>query len=360
MIYLRAYARGNLGDDLFIREICNKYKNEKIYLLADKKYKKTFKSIKNLKIKSYYYKKLRKIRHNHEKWLKLNTKILSKISKKCDTYIYVGGSIFIENDQTKLMPIKELKDEMLLFKKAYIIGANFGPYTRKEYLSYIHDELIPQLEHISFRDKDSYNLFKDLKNVSYAPDLIFSIKTNASLNKKNREVGFSLIHHLNREYLKVKYNNYINKLVELAINYIKQGYNIRLLSFCAYEQDPLAIEDFIKKIPEEYINHIKIDYYNNNIDSYLEIISKLEILVATRFHSIVLGIKNKCQVIPICYSNKSINLLNDLGINEYITFDNIEKLSELNDIKLRNDKLKAFEKESKKHYISLKEKITIR
>lgn len=349
MIYLRAYARGNLGDDLFIRKVCNQYKNQKFYLLADKKYKKVFNDIKNLRIMHYSYKILRKNRGNHSKWLKINNRILKRISKKCDTYLYVGGSIFIENEKIGLNALKELKDEMSLFKKSYIIGANFGPYSSSKYFNYVHDELIPFINHISFRDLNSYELFKDRNNTSYAPDIVFSIENDSSTSKC-KEVGISLIHHLERKNLKLRYDDYLKELVNLAIIYIKRGFKIRILSFCAYECDPVAIDDFMSKLPAEYENDIVIDYYDGNIDYFIDIISRLEILIATRFHSVVLGFKNNCKVIPICYSNKSVNLLNDLNINEYVTFDTIDRLSTIKFSKISSSKLNYLKKYASEHF----------
>lgn len=349
MIYLKAYTRINLGDDLFIKKICDKYKDEKFYILADKKYKKVFKDIKNLKIMSYSYNKLNKKKNNPLKWKKENNKILKMVSKKCDTYIYIGGSIFIEKEKNSVNRVKELKEEINYFKNSYIIGANFGPYMTDKYLNYVHDELIPSLTSISFRDKYSYNLFKDLKNVSYAPDVLFSL----DINKKelsNKELGISLIYHLEREELKENYNNYLDEIIKLSINYIKNNYKIRLLSFCSYEKDNIAIDDFLKKIPKKYHENILVDYYEGNINNFLLNFSKLDTIIATRFHSIVLGLKYNHKVIPICYSNKAINLLEDLDIKEYVTFKNIKNLSKIDSVKLSENKLNELEKESEKHF----------
>lgn len=349
MIFLKAYTRLNLGDDLFIKKICNEYQKEKFYILADKKYKKVFRNIKNLKVMSYSYNKLAKKKNNLSNWKKANEKILKRISKFCDTYIYIGGSIFIENSETSIERVKDLKKEIGYFKKKYIIGANFGPYRTKKYLKYIYDELIPCLNYISFRDKDSYNLFKDLKNVKYAPDILFSLNNDIK-EKKCKELGISLIHHLERKELKENYNNYLNQIVELSKIYIEKGYGIRLLSFCSYEKDPLAIDDYLELMEEKYKNKIKITHYSGNIDEFLSIFSKLDTIIATRFHSIVLGLKCCHKVIPICYSNKSVNLLNDLDINEYVTFQNIEKLSQINESSLNKNQLKKLQINSKEHF----------
>jgi len=352
MIYLKAYTRINLGDDLFIKKICNKYKNEKFCILADKKYKKVFKDVKNLKIMSYSYNKLNRKKNNPVKWRKEHTKILKLVSKKCDTYIYIGGSIFIEKEENSINRVKELKEEISCFKNSYIIGSNFGPYITDEYLNYVHDELIPILNHITFRDKYSYNLFKDLENTSYAPDILFSLDINKKENI-NKELGISLIYHLERENLKENYNDYLDELINLSINYINKNYKIRLLSFCTYEKDDLAINDFLKKIPEEYKDNIIVDYYEGDINKFLSTFSKLDTIIATRFHSIVLGIKYRHEVIPICYSNKAVNLLKDLDIKEYVTFKNIKDLSKINSINLQEDKLNKLETKSENHFKNL-------
>lgn len=301
MIYLKAYTRLNLGDDLLIKKICEQYPNEKFCLLADKRYKKIFRDQKNLKVMSTFYKIINKNKKEYSKYLKIKSKILKYISKKCDTFVYVGGSIFIENGSTSLARVKELKEEIDMFKYSYIIDSNFGPYINKEYLNYIYDELIPTLTHITFRDLYSYNLFKDRENVSYAPDIIFSMDKNlVSINKK-KEIGVSLVHHLDRKELKENYDEYLIQVANLTKDYIDKGFKVRVLSFCSYEKDPLAIENFMNKVPTTYKDDIIVDYYDGNIMDFMKIFSELDTVIATRFHSIVLGLKYSCKVIPICY-----------------------------------------------------------
>jgi len=355
MIYLKAYTRLNLGDDLLIKEICERYKNDKIYILADKKYKKVFKKYKNLKVMSFFNKIINKNKgKDYSKYIKIKNKILKYISKKCDTFLYIGGSIFIESSSTSLMRVKELKEEINMFKKSYIIDSNFGPYTSDEYFNYIHSQLIPSLTHITFRDLYSYNLFKDQKNVSYAPDVIFSKDKDFIVSDRKKEIGISLVHHLERKELKNNYDKYLLNISKLAINYINNGFKVRILSFCSYEKDITAIEDFIKKIPLEYREDVVVDYYSGNIDEFLKIISGLDTVIATRFHAIVLGLKYCCNVIPICYSNKAINMLNDLDIKEYVDFKNIDKLNSIKMTKFNEKRIKEISKLSDNHFKNFK------
>ena len=46
--FLYAYLQFNLGDDLFVKHLIEKYPNVKFYILADSKYKKIFRKNKNL------------------------------------------------------------------------------------------------------------------------------------------------------------------------------------------------------------------------------------------------------------------------------------------------------------------------
>ncbi|HPF83773.1 MAG TPA: hypothetical protein PLV83_06400, partial [Bacilli bacterium] len=57
--FLGFYANKNLGDDLFIKIICERYPNIRFTIFVDSSYKDTFNDIKNLK-KKYYNKKLNK------------------------------------------------------------------------------------------------------------------------------------------------------------------------------------------------------------------------------------------------------------------------------------------------------------
>jgi len=305
-IYLKAYTRINLGDDLFIHIICARYPDTTFYLKESKPYTDIFNSIPNLII----------------------TENIDDIS--FDAIVYIGGSIFIENSPSSISRVRDLKEEIIKENiPTYIIGANFGPYTSNEYFNVVKNELLPHLESITFRDTYSYNLFKDMSNVYYAPDVVFSLEYNTITKIRRKEIGISVIHHLEREQLKQNYNEYICKLVEIAKYYISIGYTVNLFSFCNYEKDMLAINDITNKLSDLEQNNIKIYDYNGNVSEALKELSNLELLIATRFHSMILGIKLNIPTIPICYSNKVLNVLNDInfGKNNIYDFKNIKDLN---------------------------------
>ena len=349
MIFLKAYTRKNLGDDLLIRLVCNDNKDKQFCILADEDYKEIFKDIKNLEIMSEEFKTLEKLKENQEAYYVAHEQIYDALAKKCDVFLYVGGSIFIEWSHASLVGLKKLKSEFIRFKHSYIIGANFGPHKTKDFFDYLHDEIIPNLTHISFRDLESYNLFKDLDNVKYAPDIVFTLDSPAAYKKK-KELGISLVHHLEREQLKLNYNTYLESVLKFAGKYIKNDYTIRLLSFCTYEKDDIVITDFLEKMTEEEKSSVKIEHYNGNIDEFLDLFSSFDTVVATRFHAIVLGMKYSCKLFPICYSNKAINMLSDLNITNLITFSNISDLNNVESVEIDRQKLKELNKEANIHF----------
>lgn len=313
-VYVKAYTRLNVGDDLFVFILCNRYPKYEFYIKESAPYTDVFKTIPNINI-------------------------LPDIQNiQFDAIVYIGGSIFIENSANSILRVLDLKKEIVKDNiPTYIIGANFGPYTSQEYFSTVKNKLLPYIKSITFRDKFSYNLFQDMPNVNYAPDVILSIDTNnikedVSLKKSNKstgEIGISVIHHLERENLKNNYNDYINKLYEISQYYINLGYNIRLFSFCEYEKDMIAINDLIAKMTDEQLNHIFITNYTGNIKEVLNKISCLKLFITSRFHAMILGFKFNIPIIPICYSDKSINVLKDLDFpaTNIYTFDNLNNIN---------------------------------
>lgn len=305
-IYLKAYTRINLGDDLFIHIICSRYPDTNFYLKKCTPYTDVFYNIPNLVI----------------------TDNVDNIT--FDAIVYIGGSIFIENSLSSISRVKELKNEIIKDNiPTYIIGANFGPYTSNEYFNVVKNKILAHLKSITFRDTYSYNLFKEMDNVHYAPDVVFSLDYNTTKKIRKKEIGISVIHHLEREQLKENYFEYINKLVEVSKYYISMGYIVKLISFCNYEKDMLTINDIINKLSDIERNSIKIYNYNGDVYDALKEIENLELLIATRFHSVVLGIKLNIPTIAVCYSDKVLNVLNDINFdkNNIYNFKNINSLN---------------------------------
>ena len=91
------------------------------------------------------------------------------------------------------------------------------------------------------------------------------------------------------------------------------------------------------------------NYATDRIKDILQLFSETEVVVGTRFHSIILGWLNKKKVLPIVYDEKTKNVLNDLEYKNYINLEEMDSC----DIK---NKLEGIERLNDKDVDMLKEK----
>ena len=88
-IFIMAYLRNNLGDDLFVKELINRYPNEKFYIdVIDLKYGEVFRNSKNVEVRIEKEENFNKIEIN-----------------QYDAFIYI---INILNYQNKLLVVVQI------------------------------------------------------------------------------------------------------------------------------------------------------------------------------------------------------------------------------------------------------------
>ena len=134
----------------------------------------------------------------------------------------------------------------------------------------------------------------------------------------------------------------------------KKKYKIVLMSFCKEQGDEIAINKILKQIKD---CNIEKYFYDGNINEAVSIIASSSIIVGTRFHANILGILYNKTIIPIAYSDKTINVLKDMkykgkifDVREMSKF-NVEKLTD-EDLKYKLDNIEL-KKEAEKHFYEL-------
>src|SRR5699024_2042390 len=176
MNYLvNAYFAKNVGDDLFMKILFSRYPNITWHLLTVRReYKEIFKELTNVRlIKGLSINLFNKRRI--DLFSKVNNLFLKY--RKFDGLLIIGGSIFMEGPdwQESLEKRKVLPRKLqALNKRLLIVGANFGPYSEKEFIEK-HRRFFNCFNDICFRDRYSYNLFKNKHNVRVAPDVVFNL-----------------------------------------------------------------------------------------------------------------------------------------------------------------------------------------
>lgn len=292
MILISSITTHNLGDDLFVAHLCDHYRDKQFLMFCPPEYSKAYSNIINLKLVS-------------------DVNEIYKFHSEVKLQVLIGGSLFMQprNEDDIYFKCQKNKKYRYFEDVPFVItGANFGPFNNdKHYI--LHKEWFSTIEHISFRDRYSQQLFKDLNNVSYAPDLLFG----CSLPKpeQKHKIGISCIFDNHRTGLPdYNENKYINFLADICNNYINNKYSVSLFSFCNMQEDNEAAKKILKNINNK--DQVDIIEYNGDISFFLNCFLSCEFIVGTRFHSIVLALNAEIPVFPIIYNLKSQNLLNDL------------------------------------------------
>lgn len=315
---------GNLGDDLFVRVLCERYHNMTFRIIADDTYKKRFKDIHNLKVyspDSFIVRAIDWIIYRQKNKKRGFWKLMLKTSYAT---VHIGGSVFVQHAKN-FSDAYELDNEIVtMSKRTYIVGANFGPFIDKKYYNDYY-ELFKQYKGIVFRDRYSYGLFKELPNIKYAPDIIFNMKIKEKVPEKH-QVLISVIDMKNRngEFGISQYSDMYQKfIVALSRQYLLLGYNVKFISFCKYQGDDKVIDEIIELLKANE-NRISACYYDYDFQICLKSFIESEIVIGTRFHSVILGLITGKKVLPIIYDSKTRNILEDMGYDLFVELECLE------------------------------------
>ncbi len=348
-IFLSAYISGNLGDDLFIKVICERYPDLHFYVSGNKKYKNLFSKIKNLTYISddtLYKRIVNKI----NKVLDTDFSLFTQLPK-VDAHVIIGGSLFIQSKNWKANYAESI-NLVNKFENNFLIGANFGPYQSDEFLN-IHKDYFKKFVDICFRDTYSTNLFKDLTNVRTGSDVVFQL--NYPIVKEKNYYIISMINCDDRENLKKYHTTYIYKLIEIIKAITSKGSKVILMGFCDEEKDYLVINELYEKLENKESVEI---YHHSSIDDSLELLASSKGIIATRFHAMILGFLFSKPTIPLLYSEKMRTVMNDINYDGLFCYlQDIESLSVescLEHLEAKtNLNIQAIKEESYKQFIGL-------
>lgn len=302
-IWLRTYSASNLGDDLFIWMCARRYPQYRFHLTREAD-NPLLAGIDNLVIHPYtlIHKVMRKLNPNYHPY--------RKILEQSDAAVILGGSMFIEND---IWPILQ-KDFANLAKingQAAIIGSNFGPWHSEEFKD-SYAEVFGRFQDICFRDQSSLKLF-EAPNMRVAPDIAFGLDIVQPPIKKEKSVLFSLIDLSGRKDLAPFTQLYLEQSAAAVEEFAKAGWQVTLMSFCQKQGDEQVISDVLNRVKDVPDGRIRRIDYRGNLKECMDAISQSEVVVATRFHAMILGWLFEARVYPLVYDKKMVNTLNDLA-----------------------------------------------
>ena len=353
-IYLKCVYKKNLGDDLLVKIICDRYPKEKFYLMnyLGGGISPKISNLNEKKITITTFRIFRKIAHITKSFHIIENHII----KKCDFVVSIAGSIFME---TKALETDGRIDWFKNVKKdLYLIGSNIGPIFSKSYVERVKRDVFSRAKDICLRDKKSYELVKDIKSVRYAPDIVFSFDVDKYKNiieKKKVIISVINIDDKIKQMVNPNKSKYYHLINDFINKFIDEGYEVELFSFCSAEKDDVAISELLTQ--NDNHSKVKTVYYDGNIDSAIKELASAKVIIGTRFHANVIGMLLNKTVIPIIYNDKTRELLKDLSFKgKYVDLDSIDEFN-INDLKEKNldykINIEKQKKEAEKHFEKL-------
>lgn len=318
-ILLKLYTKLNLGDDLFLKIICERYPQTNFRLLADQRYMdnnqwnnlhiydSSFKDTFTSKIIRVINRKFfpKQFKYDLQKFYLKQNKIGFN---NLDGFVSIGGSIFMQIANDVLLDTElayyHLINRLLKDKPKFFIGCNFGPYKTLEYVE-SYKTIFKQFTDVCFREEYSYNLFKEITQVRLAPDVVFGMQVPI-VEKISKSVGFSIVTPRND----VDSDKYITKYAELISTYQQKGYRVYLISFCKDEGDEEIINTIISRL-DAALDYTTL-FYEGKINDFLDVYGQIEYMFCGRFHAMILSMLYNQKIYPIAYSEKMKNVLDDI------------------------------------------------
>jgi len=297
-IYLKAYFRRNVGDDMFVETVLRRYPDVRFRAYARPVDLPKLKEEPNLRLVP--------------SWRRFADRVLIKLfgkkgaancyEKRADATVHIGGSIFIEPTNFKK------PDRFYYPTNMFYVGCNFGPCRTAAYHDFIETRLKKATD-VCFRDTASRNEFAHLDTVRQAPDVLFGYPYYPK-HKQGNGIGISVIDMTERPDLKNVAQDYEAAVAALIDECGKREIPVTLFGFCKEEGDTKVIDRILAKTNSKVADRCE---YHGDIAAFLERFNACEYVLATRFHAMVIGWALGKTVLPVIYSHKQTAVIRDAG-----------------------------------------------
>jgi polysaccharide pyruvyl transferase WcaK-like protein len=186
-------------------------------------------------------------------------------------------------------------------------------------------------EYRSYRDDPSREVVASLgvrtKNDRVYPDLVFGLPASLLPTTTNREgrpiVGLGLMEYFEKysvaNPMHDTYERYLDSLAVVVGWLVEHEYDVKLLLGDA-DYDTLVVADLRAVLRKRLAANIDEHVTDHSIGSLHELLSQLsatDLVVATRFHNVLMSLLLNKPVIAISFHHKCSSLMSDMGLSEY-------------------------------------------
>src|SRR5262249_44618683 len=184
----------------------------------------------------------------------------------------------------------------------------------------------------SYRDASSKDHLEaiglDVKNDAVYPDLAFSLpRAVAPINhdpgREGAVIGVGLMNYHNRLGRsgndETIYRDYLGRLACFVVRLLERRYTVRLL-IGDLVWDEGVRQDLRKELEERRLKYEDgriIDEPASSVGELLSQLSSVDVVVASRFHNILLALMLRKPVVAISYHEKFQPLMNGVGLGEF-------------------------------------------
>ncbi|NLG52938.1 MAG: polysaccharide pyruvyl transferase family protein [Clostridiales bacterium] len=287
-ILLQGYLDRNFGDDMMIRIVADKLREHSFFISERKK----------------------------ELLLPFSgDKNIFDLDKHPDARIdavlrVVGSGFMIRNYAGLYYSIRCLMSRGTKKIKSAVLGCNIGPFYGK-LAERVSVREMARHDLITVRDTVSLKFLNDnLKNIktAYYPDILFSLPDMWLAPVTGEDCLGISAYRRNANNL----DTYV-EMSEIADWYISgTGKNVLLFAFDTEDENDLSAAYTIKGLCK-YPDKVEIVPHTGNGDNIIHGFSRCKTIIAVRFHSLILALRMGLRVIPVTYSDKTKNMLCDLG-----------------------------------------------
>jgi colanic acid/amylovoran biosynthesis protein len=221
--------------------------------------------------------------------------------------------------------------------KVIILPNSIGPL-RNRIARWLVKRVLSKVEMITVRENVSKTfLEKELGfSIPVYPDLGFYLKSDqtclsAYLKSKGfkgdkKNIGITLRPyrfdgHNNADTL---YQNYLNEVGRFIESQVSRGYNVGLIAQTlgpsAHEDDRLALQRVLDDLGDTFKSSLHyISDFDLNCKQMQKLYSYYDIIVGTRFHSVIFALNENIPCIAIAYGgNKSFGIMEDIGVSDFV------------------------------------------
>ena len=212
---------------------------------------------------------------------------------------------------------------IIMKKKVILLPQSIGP-VKDEKVKKSVKFILEKVYSIAYRDKESGILVDSIikhNRVSYVPDLVYSLSPNKHCELDDDIVGIALYHSYDGDNRNEVLNFTMSNLAQIIDDLLERGYIVKIIPMD--EEDEMYAGSIISNVQSSMKNdRCYVAQRRENVLDVIEEFNGLKFALAYKTHATIFSIICNTPLVAIAYHSKTIDFMNQIGLGEYVIFDN--------------------------------------